>query len=116
MAQHQPTVVDHKIDSDKTALKYATTSQGTKAQPANCIEVEDDENGFEVDEWGFRLALDEIKDAPSAEDAAAVLELLLHSRPTRKLLEENDWEKALMTKCVGSGHFLDRLALDLCNH
>eukprot|EP00933_Yihiella_yeosuensis_P071707 TRINITY_DN7993_c0_g1_i2.p1 TRINITY_DN7993_c0_g1~~TRINITY_DN7993_c0_g1_i2.p1 ORF type:complete len:453 (-),score=111.92 TRINITY_DN7993_c0_g1_i2:71-1429(-) len=69
-------------------------------------EVEDDsvseeearnveEDHLEVDEWGFQLAMEQVREATSIEDARAVLQALLHSRPSKEFLKAGSWSQAL---------------------
>eukprot|EP00434_Breviolum_minutum_P029975 symbB.v1.2.026506.t1/scaffold2654.1/size73885/1 len=42
---------------------------------------------MEVDEWGFQMAMDQVAEASCPEDAAAVLEALLKSKPCEDFLK-----------------------------
>jgi len=74
-----------------------------KAQVSEKAE-EEDAATFEVDECGLQLAIQQVREAESPEDAEAVLEALLRSRPTSELLEKGMWVEAaegLMTVLDG---------------
>ncbi|OLQ09461.1 putative uncharacterized oxidoreductase [Symbiodinium microadriaticum] len=53
----------------KAAEKVAEAPAAEAAKPA-----ESEEEGMEVDEWGFQMALDQVKEAVCADDALAVME------------------------------------------
>mmetsp|Transcript_77195 Transcript_77195/g.153068 ORF Transcript_77195/g.153068 Transcript_77195/m.153068 type:complete len:734 (+) Transcript_77195:50-2251(+) len=76
-----------------------------KAQAAKkAEEEEEDAVAFEVDECGLQIAIQQVREAESPEDAKAVLEALLRSRPTSELLETGMWVEAaegLMTVLDG---------------
>lgn len=50
---------------------------------------------LEVDEWGFQMAIDQLREASCQDDVVAVLEALLHAKPTAGLLHSPDWHAAL---------------------
>ena len=50
---------------------------------------------MEVDEWGFQMAMDQVAEASCPEDAAAVLEALLKSKPCEDFLKAGHWTSKL---------------------
>jgi len=73
-----------------------------KAQASEQAEEED--AAFEVDECGLQIAIQQVREAESPEDAKAVLEALLRSSPTSELLEKGMWvedAEGLMTVLDG---------------
>jgi len=96
----------------------ASTTQVTDGQAghADAGELEQEETGLEVDEFGFSMALDQIREASCPEDGAAVLEVLLRSRPTRELLETNTWVHTLRSHLEDPASQLGVLARKLFDH
>jgi len=79
-------------ETDKATQAKFSTEPGTGAS-----------DELEIDEFGFEMALEQLREAPTPEDAAAVLEALLRSEPSRDLLEAGDWETALGPDSVQFG-------------
>lgn len=68
-----------------------------KAEP-DFVEVDeefDSQTEYEVDEWGFQIAMRELQQSTSPEQAMSILEKLWLSVPTPALLEGGEWEGAL---------------------
>ncbi|CAE7648885.1 YDR541C, partial [Symbiodinium sp. CCMP2456] len=75
----------------KAAEKAAEAPAAAEAaKPA-----ESEEEGMEVDEWGFQMALDQVKEAACADDALAVMEALVDSKPSAEFLEAASWSTKL---------------------
>lgn len=74
----------------KAAEKVAEAPAAEAAKPA-----ESEEEGMEVDEWGFQMALDQVKEAACADDALAVMEALVDSKPSAEFLEAASWSTKL---------------------
>lgn len=74
----------------KAVEKAAEAPVAEAAKPA-----ESEEEGMEVDEWGFQMALDQVKEAACADDALAVMEALVDSKPSAEFLEAASWSTKL---------------------
>jgi len=94
--------------AQRTLAVMASISQTAEAT-ANHGSADPEEAEFEVDEFGFQLALEQIKAAVCPEDGVAVLEVLLRSRPTNELLEADSWATALEVHVSGLASHLGAL-------
>lgn len=66
-----------------------------KAEKVEKVEKAEVEEVMEVDEWGFQMAMDQVTEAACPEDATAVLEALLKSKPCEDFLKAGHWKNKL---------------------
>lgn len=66
-----------------------------KAEKVEKVEKAEVEEVMEVDEWGFQMAMDQVTEAACPEDATAVLEALLKSKPCEDFLKAGHWKNTL---------------------
>lgn len=80
---------------ESCAKKAQDKEKAEKAEKAEQVEKAEVEEVMEVDEWGFQMAMDQVAEAACPEDATAVLEALLKSKPCEDFLKAGHWKNKL---------------------
>eukprot|EP00438_Fugacium_kawagutii_P008304 Skav206327 [mRNA] locus=scaffold1420:200631:208523:- [translate_table: standard] len=93
--QHMGWVEKLTPSAMKTAPKPLCSSCQSKKEAEAIKKASEPEEVMEVDEWGFQMAMDQVAEAASPEDAAAVLEALLKSKPCEDFLKAGHWKSKL---------------------